>query len=163
VSLGLIGVGNPWRSDDRLGLLVSHQLQDMIAATTAIEAVVYANQGDITSLLDALSRHESMIIVDAMASRTLEPGQILRIDVSQTPLPTELNAASSHMVSVSQAIELARALGQLPCQLIVYTMEGARFEMGEELSPSVQKNLPLLIDKVYEEMTLLAKGPKHHA
>lgn len=163
MSLGLIGVGNPWRSDDRLGLLASRQLQDRMAATTAVEAVVYTNQGDITSLLDALSRHDSVIIVDAMASRTLEPGQILRIDVSKTPLPTELNAASSHMVSVSQAIELARALGQLPRQLVVYTMEGARFEMGEELSPSVQKNLPLLIDKIYEEMTLLMKGAKYHA
>lgn len=149
--LTVVGVGNPWRSDDRLGLLVVEALKSkgMIGVTW------HTNQGDLTDLMEAMKGPEQLIIIDAMASQTVPPGTILRLDVSQSPLPATLNAASSHMVSVSQAIELARTLGSLPPLTIVFTMEGQNFTMGEDLSAPVAHHLEQLISQVIAEITTI--------
>jgi hypothetical protein len=42
-----------------------------------------------------------------------------------------------HAFSVTEAVELARALQQLPSRLIAYGIEGKNFSSGEQLSPEV--------------------------
>jgi hydrogenase maturation protease len=44
---------------------------------------------------------------------------------------------SSHGLGVEQAVELARALGRLPRQLVVVGVEAAHFGTGPELTPAV--------------------------
>ena len=45
---------------------------------------------------------------------------------------------STHGFGLAEAIELARALGQLPPRCIVYAIEGGSFETGAPLSPPAQ-------------------------
>ena len=52
-------------------------------------------------------------------------------------LPIGLSLASTHGFGVADAVELARALRQLPERLIVYAVEGCRFEPGAPQSPEV--------------------------
>ena len=43
-------------------------------------------------------------------------------------------ASSTHAVGIGEAIELARTLDRLPGRLIVYAVEGHRFDAGLGLS-----------------------------
>ena len=54
-----------------------------------------------------------------------------------TPLPRGALGMSTHGFGLAEALELARALGQLPRRCIVYAIEGASFETGAPLSPEV--------------------------
>ncbi len=44
---------------------------------------------------------------------------------------------SSHGLGLAEAVELARALGQLPRSCVVYAIEGESFAVGAPLSPPV--------------------------
>ena len=45
----------------------------------------------------------------------------------------------THAIDLSDAVELARALGRLPGRLDVYAIEGASFTAGDALSPDVER------------------------
>jgi hydrogenase maturation protease len=77
------------------------------------------------------------VVIDAVSSGA-EPGTVHRFDATSAPLPARLRGStSSHALGLAEAIELGRTLGRLPGRLIVYGIEGERFEAGTELTPAV--------------------------
>jgi hydrogenase maturation protease len=58
--------------------------------------------------------------------------------VHDEALPVILAETSSHAFGVAHAIEMARVLGCLPAQLIVYAIEGRSFDWGSPLSPEAE-------------------------
>ena len=54
--------------------------------------------------------------------------------MSRSPLPQGAFGASTHGFGLHEAVELARALEQLPSRCVVFVIEGAGFEMGAPLS-----------------------------
>ena len=60
-------------------------------------------------------------------------------DVHTQTIPTKFFHYSTHAFGIAEAIELARALKQLPQDLIVYGIEGKCFEAGIGLSREVEK------------------------
>jgi hydrogenase maturation protease len=59
---------------------------------------------------------------------------------------------STHAFDIAGAIELARALNQLPPRVVVFGIEGANFEAGTELSGEVQAALPALVARVIQQI-----------
>jgi hydrogenase maturation protease len=95
-------------------------------------------EGEPSGLLDAWSGEAHVILVDAVESGA-GPGTVHRLDARAGPLPARLFSASTHHLSVAEAVELGRSLGGLPGRLEVVGIEGARFEAGRGLSPEVER------------------------
>jgi hydrogenase maturation protease len=121
----VIGVGNDWRGDDGAGLAVARL------------AGGAEHSGDCTRLVDAWAGEEAVALVDASSSG-VPPGTVLRLDAAAGPLPAQALRSSTHAFGVAEAIELARALGRLPPVVLVYAIEGDRFDAGAGLSPPVR-------------------------
>ena len=128
----VIGIGNDDRGDDAAGLAVARGLRGRVPA--GVE--VLEQDGEATRLLELLAAADAAYLVDAAVSGA-PPGTIRRLDPAGAPLPRSLFAVSSHGLGLSEAIELARALGSLPPDLVVYAIEGADFSPGGPLSPAV--------------------------
>jgi hydrogenase maturation protease len=128
----IIGVGNPARGDDGVGIAVARAL----AAKRFANATVVEASGEGTTLTQLWQGAQTVILVDAVAVGA-EPGTIHRIDARTQALPTDVFRGSSHSFGVAEAIELARALNQLPPRLVIYGIEGKSFESGIGLSPEV--------------------------
>ena len=77
-----------------------------------------------------------VVLCDAVQSGAA-PGTVHRLDPAREPVPTGFFRYSTHAFSVAEAIELARALGELPPRMRVYGIEGADFAAGMALSPAV--------------------------
>ncbi len=60
-----------------------------------------------------------------------------RFDAGAGPLPEAKFNLSTHGLGLAEAVELARALGQLPPRTIVYAIEADAFDAGAPLSPAV--------------------------
>jgi hydrogenase maturation protease len=128
----VIGVGNPDRGDDGAGPAVARLLQGTLPAAVA---VVAAN-GEATALVERLADADRAVLVDAAQSGA-PAGTVRRFDAAAAPLPHGSGGVSSHGFGLAAAIELARALGQLPRRCVVYAIEGASFAAGAPLSPAV--------------------------
>jgi hydrogenase maturation protease len=62
---------------------------------------------------------------------------VQRFDAAAAPLPQGAFNLSTHGFGLSEAIELARALDQLPARCVVYAVEAGAVVAGEPLSPAV--------------------------
>ncbi|MFQ5795864.1 MAG: hydrogenase maturation protease [Candidatus Bipolaricaulia bacterium] len=143
----LIGIGNGYRGDDRVGLVVARKLRNKcLPNTTVVEAT-----GEGAALMEAWKGADTVILVDAVSS-SAGPGTIHRFDAHVHRIPANLFRYSTHAFSVVEAIELARALGQLPPRLIVYGVEGKSFEAGTELSTEVETAAGELVESVMQEV-----------
>ena len=128
----VIGVGNRWRSDDGIGLVVAARVRDL--APAGVE--VAEREGEPTGLLNAFEDARAVVVVDAVSSGA-PPGTLHRLDAASAPLPHELFRRSTHHLGLPEAVELARALGRLPAQLYVVGVEGSNWEAGDRLSAPV--------------------------
>jgi hydrogenase maturation protease len=130
----IIGVGNEYRGDDAVGLIVARRLKERLADS----AIVIEQSGDGAALMEAWRGAETVIVIDAMISGAA-PGTICRLDASARPIPKSYFRCSTHAFGVAEAIELARALGNFPQRLVVYGIEGKNFAAGVGLSAEVEK------------------------
>jgi hydrogenase maturation protease len=142
----VIGVGNPWRGDDAVGLVVAQRLRTELPETVD----VLEREGEPTSLIDAWDGADAVWLVDAVSSGA-PPGTVHRLD-ARDELPAELFRASTHHLGLAEAVELARAVGRLPPRLVVYGIEGASFATGARLSPEVAAAAELAGSAVREEV-----------
>lgn len=146
----IIGVGNPYRSDDALGVLAARRLKE----AGIDRSLVVEHSGEGASLMEAWNGADAVIMIDAVSSGR-PPGEIFRLDPIKAPLPAQMFQSSSHAFSLPQAIEMARALGRLPARLVIFGIEGSNFQAGTELSPEVSRALPGLVQSVIEEVKRL--------
>ena len=143
----VVGVGNTERGDDAAGRAVAERLRDMLPAQIAVTE----GDGEVTALLESLNGATSAFLVDASASGAT-PGSVRRFDVSEAPLPQGMFSLSTHGLGLPEAIELARALGQLPAHCVVYAIEGDSFEVGAALSPAVERAVGMVAERLRAEI-----------
>ena len=109
----IIGLGNDYRSDDGVGRVVARRLR----AESLDEVGILEETGEGAALIEAWRGADFVILVDAVHSGG-EPGTIYRIDAQAEEIPRSFFHYSTHAFSVAEAVEMARALGQLPRRLI---------------------------------------------
>lgn len=143
----VIGLGNRYRSDDGVGRIVA----ELLRRDCPQEVEVREESGEGAALMDAWKDASAVILVDAVQSGAA-PGTIHRLDATHTPVPSRFFHYSTHAFSVAEAVELARALDQLPPRLLLYGIEGGNFASGEELSPEVAAAADELLPRVREEI-----------
>lgn len=146
----VIGVGNPDRGDDAAGREVARRLRAM--ALRGVE--ILEHDGEATSLLARLDGAGAAILIDACVSGAA-PGTLHRFDVALAPLPSGAFGLSSHGFGLSEAIELARALGILPLRCVVYAIEGERFDIGAPTSAKVMAAMDRVVAEIRAELEKL--------
>ncbi len=143
----VIGIGNPDRGDDAVGLAVARELkQEALPGVTVIE-----HRGDAADLVELLAGTDAVVLVDAAVSGTA-PGTFRRIDVHRETLPASWFACSTHGLGLATAIELADTLGSLPPRCVVYAVEAARFEHGAAISPDTMETIPAVTEAIGRDL-----------
>ena len=143
----VVCVGNRWRSDDAAGLEVGARLDGTLPPSVDL----VQREGEPTALLAAFEGADAVWLVDAVSSGR-EAGTLHRLDATEQELPADVFQTSTHHVGLAETVELARALGQLPRMTVVYGIEGASFEVGEQLSPEVAAVIDTVADAVRKEV-----------
>ena len=99
-----------------------------VCRRTPLDGVtIVPTSGEGTALLALWQDTDAVVLVDAVCAGA-RPGILHRFAVGTQPLPALFLRVSTHAFGVAEAIELARALRQLPPALVGYGVEGATFE-----------------------------------
>ncbi|HEX9039592.1 MAG TPA: hydrogenase maturation protease [Trebonia sp.] len=142
----VIGIGNPDRGDDAVGLAVARQVR----AAAPAGVTVMELDGDQIALLDAWGSDSDVYVVDATCSGA-EPGRVFRFDAA-TPLGGHFSGRGTHLFSLAEVIELARALHQLPARLTGFGIEGAAYELGTPLSAAAEDAARTVAEQILREL-----------
>jgi hydrogenase maturation protease len=142
----VIGVGNPDRGDDGAGRAVARRL----AARAGCGFEVRESSGEATSLMDAWAGFDEVTLVDACRGAG-SPGSVHRIGPEEANRVATLRSASTHSLGVAAAIGLARVLGTLPGQLVIYAIEAGHCDDGAGLSPEAERAVHDVTERVLRE------------
>jgi hydrogenase maturation protease len=138
----VIGLGNPDRGDDAVGIQVARQVAAERLDVLALEF------DDPSEALDAWDPEDTVIVADAISSGG-RPGHVHVVDVLEQKLPSgNWSAGGTHALGLAAVVELARSLDLLPKRLVVVGVEAGQFAHGAPLSEAVQAAVPTATEVV---------------
>jgi hydrogenase maturation protease len=143
----VIGIGNAYRSDDAVGLIAARLLRGRLPKYCS----VFEHGGEGTSLMELWAGADCVIVIDSTRT-AVAPGTIRRFDVTRCLLPAAMVRDSTHAFSLVEAVELSRALNQLPNELLIYGVEGQDFEAGTNLSSAMELAIKNVVEDVLQEV-----------
>lgn len=145
----IVGCGAWDRGDDEAGLVAAAALRELGSAALDVRQDLGggANVGDWCQGVDRL------ILIDAArASSSFLAGAWRRIAYpEERDLLESTPTASTHALSLTDALRLAETLGQLPAQVVIYALAGDQFAVGTGLSQTLQAALPGMLGRIREE------------
>ncbi|MEW5795319.1 MAG: hydrogenase maturation protease [Candidatus Zixiibacteriota bacterium] len=144
----VIGLGNEFRSDDGGGPTAARRVGRLCGRRVQVIAPLTDGAG----LVMLWGEVELVILIDSVKSGS-PPGTVFRFEPLREEIPEEVfHPTTTHRFSVSQIIRLARVLGRLPKQLIVYGIEGVDFDYGTTMSPAVAAAAIEVADRIAAEI-----------
>jgi hydrogenase maturation protease len=130
----IIGVGNPLRGDDGVGPAVIAEL-----ATAAPPGVsLHLSSGDPFDLISTWTGADHVVVIDAARTGRIPAGTVQRW-AGRPPAGTHV---ASHGLGLGEAVALSDALGCMPPDLVILTVEVGDVAVGRSLSPEVERALP---------------------
>ena len=145
----VLGIGNECRGDDGAGIAVSRAIQMRNIPNVEVRKEIR----DGLALMESWNGFERVLAVDAVSSiEKGVPGAIYRFEVGQQALPAKFLNYSTHAFGLAEAIELARALRQLPRSFVVYGIEGKVFHEKMGLSQKVEKAVSRVEESLLQDI-----------
>jgi hydrogenase maturation protease len=145
----IIGVGNPVRTDDGVGLRVARELSQILAADASV-ATAELHCGGM-QLMEAMAGYDRAFVIDAMRGGGA-PGTVRAFDPDE--LPNTRTTNSTHDGNLQAALEFGRAVGlRVPGWIRIWAVEAGDVEtLSETLTPSVEHAVPGVVQEVLREL-----------
>lgn len=148
--IAVIGIGNEFRGDDAVGIVVARHFN-----TLDPRVFVKAPVSDAAALINAMTGANAAFIIDC-AHSDYDAGFIYRFNYPHDPIPEKLFPGySTHYMKLTSALATAKELGCLPARLIIYGIVGKNLEHGEPLSPDVAAAAEKVISEIDAEIRRL--------
>lgn len=147
----IIGVGNPIRRDDCVGLQVARELRHRLEVNPDVSTAELHCGG--IRLMEAMVGYDRAFVIDAMVSgqpagtvRVLEPAEWSHTRTTN----------STHDAELSLALEFGRAAGlPLPTDVRIWAIEAADVEsLGEHLTPAVESAAAGVVSQMLQSLGL---------
>ena len=142
-----IGVGNEYRQDDGVGILIARQLGLLHLPS----ARVAETPRDTTDMMNLWQGADIVFVFDAVYSGGTA-GAVYRLEPVKEPFAVDLFQLSTHALGIAEAVELSRVLNQLPAELILYGIEGKNFGQGQGLSLPCKRSALKVVQRVLDEI-----------
>jgi hydrogenase maturation protease len=139
----VVCLGNQYLRDDGLGIAVARELGRRALSEGVL---VRTHQTFDLWLLSQYSGASQLIIVDTVKSGS-QPGTVTEHEV--TPRPGSLSSIPGlHSLEVHDLVDFASLTGLLRCPVTVIGVEPKDYDVGEGLSPDVEKSVPVVVSRV---------------
>lgn len=140
----ILGIGNYLMGDEGVGVQTALAIQKMPIADTI--DVVDGGTGGF-HLLEFFEVHDKVILIDATLDNN-EPGTIRLI---QPRFAQDFpRAMSTHDIGLRDMVNALQLMDKMPeIYLFVVSIESIQ-QQGIELTPAIQKAIPILVEKVIE-------------
>jgi hydrogenase maturation protease len=135
----VIGYGNPLRSDDAIGQRIAQMIERRVIAEDVGVKTAYQLTPE---LVEPISRAQLVIFIDARV------GEIAGSIVQENVEPEAGTGAFTHNLSPQTLLGAAQVLyGTGPVGILI-SIVGAAFGYGSDLSPHLNRMLPIFADQV---------------
>ncbi len=139
--LTVLGIGNLLNSDEGVGVHAIRALQEDLAAR--YPEVEFVDGGTLgMNLLPWVEASTHLLLLDCVNAGQ-PPATLIELTKEQIPLYSGVKM-SLHQTTFQEVLALAHVRGRLPEYLHLIGIQPVSLEIGTELSPDVQAQLPEL-------------------
>jgi hydrogenase maturation protease len=145
----VVGVGNPIRGDDGIGLVVAEMVSQRLHGTA--DFLPFSGSG--LDLLGFLKGYTTVVLIDSIVSEQVSAGTCCELEPS-TGFPIGKSDLSSHNAGILDAFELGRRLGiEVPAKVRIFGIGIEKAESFQsELSDRIRERIPTIVDEITEEL-----------
>ncbi|AEE13986.1 hydrogenase maturation protease [Thermodesulfobium narugense DSM 14796] len=143
----VIGIGNELQGDDGLGI---HVIKELEKVSLPSEVSLLAGGTSGPDLIFYFEGVDYVIFVDAVRGGN-KPGTIYKYNPEEMKYQKSI-ALSPHQIGIPETLSLAEFVGKKPKKSIFFGMEPMNLDYSMELSESVKKKLPRLVELIVEEI-----------
>jgi hydrogenase maturation protease len=145
----ILGFGNLILTDDAVGIRIAEELQGEFPDIT-VEAFCEAG----LSILEEVTGYDKLVIIDSIKTGKGKPGELYKLTLED--LKPRSDFSSSHGLDIATAFKMGEMLGYpLPREVSIYAVEVKdNTTFGEELTPEIEKSIPLTIRRIVKEERL---------
>lgn len=150
----ILGIGNPILRDDRVG----HSLVQILRRRFTSHNIVFQETSLAgMNLAEILAGFDSAIIIDAIQTGGT-PGAVYCLKPDDFGRP-KVNQNDQHSMGLLSALELGKSLGwPMPQDVTIVAVEaGDVSHFGDDLTPEVEKAIPVALEKIQELLHGLGK------
>ena len=148
----VIGLGNRLLADEGAGLHALELLKEALESRNCREIDLVEAGTPGMNLLHQLEEREKIIFIDA-GNCGGNPGEFKRFKPDDVVSRKKLQNMSLHEFDLLGFLEFAGKLGMTrDMEIVIYCIQPADMGISERLSPIVEKNLPLLVHELSNEI-----------
>jgi hydrogenase maturation protease len=154
--IGIIGLGNPLRADDGIGLLLLQYLQEHKKKLSKnIEFVDGGTSG--MSLLHLLEQYNSVFLLDAVDFKGT-PGEIKKFTIEEIKNQKNEFFLSTHEPDILTVFSLLKELDKAPTHLLIFGVQPKDISYRIGLSKELHQVLPILQKKILKEIQSITES-----
>jgi hydrogenase maturation protease len=145
----VVGLGNPLMADEGIGV---HVIRGLLEASEQLPDTDIIELGSSPmGVVHAIAGRRKAILVDC-AYMGEPAGIIRRFHPDEVFSAKEMAHLSLHEGDLLDAVELSKSLEEYPEEVVIFGIQPERIELGEGLSPVLQKRLQNYIAVISAEM-----------
>lgn len=145
----VLGLGNPIRSDDGVGIAALRCLEEDPRVPGAVDLVEGGTKGlELVSYISGMSR---LLVLDAVEVGAVAGTIVCLRSKELCSLPGNGNV---HDLALADILNALRLLGQEPQETVLLGIQPETTELGTALSKSVESALPLLLEAAIAQLSL---------
>jgi len=145
----VIGLGNPLFADEGIGVRVVERLTRHPDLPPGVEVLDLGTDG--FSVLHAIEGRAMAVFVDC-AFMDEAPGTMRRFTPSQAVSRKVRTSLSQHEGDLLHVLNLAEAQGNAPPVVVIFGVEPAAVEPGDQLTPQLAARLDEFVERVIDEL-----------
>jgi len=151
--IGIIGIGNPLRSDDGIGIYLLKKLVD--EKKTLPKEIDYIDGGTGgMNLLHIIAGFGIVVVIDAMQLNAA-PGAY-RLFISDEIIANKNTFFfSTHENQLPQVIQMSKKLGELPKQFFIFGIQPKDISYKRNLSNDLQNKTSSLLESLKKEIKII--------
>ena len=143
----ILGIGNVLLKDEGVGIRVAEKMKQM--SLPADVEVIDGGVGGL-NLQYCVEGRKKVIVVDAVKAGA-PPGTLFRFTDKDLAAKKGV-MRSAHGIDFSDVVSIVNFLGTRPDEIVFLGIEPESLDAGMELSPNIEKMVPVLINLVMKEI-----------
>lgn len=150
-SIGVIGVGNPLRQDDGIGLVLLNQMRKKFRSSSANISFVDGGTGGM-NLLYLFDRFDVIVLLDAVDFHG-KAGETRFFSFDDVRSQKQASTVSTHHADLFQIIKLGKNLDMCTDHIFIFGVQPQRVSFGEDLSEPLTLALNDISNHLFKEVS----------
>ncbi len=153
--IGVIGIGNPLRNDDGIGIILLNKLIERRDVLPDEIEYIDGRTGGM-NLLHILARFDVVIIIDAV-NYGGKPGESQLFTLDKIINKKHSTRISTHESDFLKIIEVSKGLKENPDKIFIFAVQPKDISFGQFLSVELVDVIDLLVNSLQNEIVSIVE------